>query len=122
VLINNVDDHLRNHGFLHVAHGQWRLAPAFDVNPFPDRTRELNTWIAEVTGPAATVGALMSTAPYCRLSLPVARGMLAEVERAVSRWRVVAREIGMTNAEQDQFADAFAHPERGAARNEAISR
>ena len=29
LLITNVDDHLQNHGFLHVAHGQWRLAPAF---------------------------------------------------------------------------------------------
>ncbi len=47
ILINNVDDHLRNHGFLHVAHGQWRLAPAFDVNPSPDRARELKTWISE---------------------------------------------------------------------------
>jgi serine/threonine-protein kinase HipA len=25
LLITNVDDHLQNHGFLHVAHGQWRL-------------------------------------------------------------------------------------------------
>jgi serine/threonine-protein kinase HipA len=28
MLITNVDDHLNNHGFLHVGHGQWRLAPA----------------------------------------------------------------------------------------------
>jgi serine/threonine-protein kinase HipA len=36
VLINNVDDHWRNHGFLHDASG-WRLAPAFDINPSPRR-------------------------------------------------------------------------------------
>jgi serine/threonine-protein kinase HipA len=28
ILIANVDDHLRNHGFLHVDRRQWRLAPA----------------------------------------------------------------------------------------------
>lgn len=33
-LIGNVDDHLRNHGFLR-AGADWRLAPAFDVNPTP---------------------------------------------------------------------------------------
>jgi serine/threonine-protein kinase HipA len=38
LLITNVDDHLQNHGFLHVAHGQWRLAPAFRHQPV-SRTR-----------------------------------------------------------------------------------
>lgn len=55
ILINNIDDHLHNHGFLHVAHGQWRLAPAFDVNPFPERAQELKTWISEAVGPAASI-------------------------------------------------------------------
>lgn len=31
LLVNNVDDHLRNHALIH--DGQWRLSPAFDVNP-----------------------------------------------------------------------------------------
>lgn len=34
LLITNVDDHLQNHGFLHVERGLWRLAPAFD-QPVP---------------------------------------------------------------------------------------
>jgi serine/threonine-protein kinase HipA len=33
--INNTDDHLRNHGFLHEG-GGWHLSPLFDVNPNPD--------------------------------------------------------------------------------------
>lgn len=45
LLITNVDDHLQNHGFLHVARGLWRLAPAFDLNPFPDKDRESKTWL-----------------------------------------------------------------------------
>jgi serine/threonine-protein kinase HipA len=45
VLITNVDDHLNNHGFLHVSRGKWRLSPAFDLNPFPDKDRALKTWI-----------------------------------------------------------------------------
>lgn len=31
LLITNVDDHLQNHGFLHVEHGLWRLAPALQA-------------------------------------------------------------------------------------------
>lgn len=116
ILITNVDDHLHNHGFLHVAHGQWRLAPAFDVNPFPDRVRELNTWISEKTGPETSIEALMSIATYCRIELETARRFLAKVERAVAGWRNTGREIGMNNKELDQFAEAFEHAERSAAR------
>lgn len=36
ILIANRDDHLRNHGFLRTANG-WRLSPAFDINPDPDK-------------------------------------------------------------------------------------
>jgi serine/threonine-protein kinase HipA len=116
ILITNVDDHLRNHGFLHVAHGHWRLAPAFDVNPFPERARELKTWVSEEAGPAASIDALMSIAPYCRIDPESAAQILADVERAVSRWRQTGRAIGMNDRELDQFADAFEHPERNAAK------
>lgn len=116
VLITNVDDHLRNHGFLHVAQGQWRLAPAFDVNPFPERARELKTWISEESGPAASIEALMSVAKYFRLDHEDALNILADVERAVSRWHETGLAMGMTRNELDQFADAFEHVERAAAR------
>jgi serine/threonine-protein kinase HipA len=102
-----VDDHLHNHGFLHVAHGQWRLAPAFDVNPFPERARELKTWVSEDAGPAASIDALMSIAPYCRIDAGNAARILANVDGAVARWRQSGRAIGMSDQEHDQFADAF---------------
>ena len=116
ILITNVDDHLHNHGFLHFNRGQWRLAPAFDLNPFPDRVRELKTWISEETGPEATIEALLSAAVYFRISMPRAKTILGEVEGAVSGWRAKGRTIGMTDRELDQFSEAFEHPERDAAR------
>jgi serine/threonine-protein kinase HipA len=117
ILINNVDDHLRNHGFLHVDRGQWRLAPAFDVNPFPERARELKTWVSEEAGPEATIEALMSVLAYFRIAPARAREILAMVERAVSQWRAVGRGLGMTTPELDQFAEAFEHDQRAAARS-----
>ena len=116
ILITNVDDHLLNHGFLHVQHGQWRLAPAFDVNPFPDRVRELKTWISEEAGPEASIEALMSVAPYFRLDDLRARSVVLEVEASVARWREEGHQLGMTDIELDQFADAFEHDERETAR------
>jgi serine/threonine-protein kinase HipA len=117
ILINNVDDHLHNHGFLHVAKDQWRLSPAFDINPFPDRQRELKTWISEEAGPAASIDALMAVTAYFKLDRGAAVKILAEVERTVSTWRVRGRELGMSSKELEQFADAFEHREREVAQS-----
>ncbi len=116
ILITNLDDHLLNHGFLHQGHGRWILSPAFDLNPFPDRARELKTWISESSGPVAALDPLMEVAPYFQVKPARARAIVAEVDRAVSNWRTRGREIGMSGAELDQFADAFEHRERLAAR------
>lgn len=115
ILITNVDDHLRNHGFLHVNRGLWRLAPAFDINPFPDRLRELKTWVSEETGPEARIEALMSVIAYFKIDEDRVREILSEVEHAVSGWRDEGRKLGMTSQDLDDFADAFEHAERGVA-------
>ena len=115
ILINNVDDHLRNHGFLHACRGQWRLAPAFDINPFPERVKELKTWISEETGPEATIDALLSARSYFRIAPQRSKEILREVEKAVSKWREVGKRLGMTARELESFADAFEHQERKSA-------
>lgn len=116
ILITNVDDHLHNHGFLHAEHGQWRLAPAFDINPFPERARELKTWISEETGPAASIDALLSVTAYFGINTDRAGEILGSVVDAVVRWRQTGRTIGMSEQELDQFSEAFEHPELDAAR------
>lgn len=96
--------------------GRWRLAPAFDLNPFPDRVREMKTWITEDAGPDASVAALMDAAPYFQLTPGRAREILLRVETAVSRWRDRAQSLGMTQLETEEFAEAFEHVERDVAR------
>lgn len=117
LLITNVDDHLQNHGFLHAVHGQWRLAPAFDINPFPDKDRELKLWLTEDSGPVADIDAVMAAAPRFRLIPTAARRILGEVVQATGEWRRVAagKAIGMTRREIDDFAPAFEHEQREAA-------
>lgn len=119
VLITNVDDHLRNHGFLHAGSGLWRLSPAFDVNPFPDRARELKTWVSDEAGPEATIDALMSATTYFRIATRRAKTILREVVDAVVTWRKLGRKLGMTDSELESFADAFEHDEINAARKAA---
>lgn len=117
LLITNVDDHLQNHGFLHVAHGQWRLAPAFDINPFPDKERESKTWLSEQDGPITDLRMLLARADYFALDANQALAILSEVHAAVSDWRRIALGpgVGLLPRELDDFAPAFEHEQLEAA-------
>ena len=115
-MITNSDDHLRNHGFLHVDREFWRLSPAFDINPSPERVRELKTWISEDAGPDMTIDALMSVIAYFRITATRAKEILSDVTHAVNGWRKTGQSIGMSDEELEPFVDAFEHRERAAAK------
>ena len=112
-LITNVDDHLQNLGFLYVGNGLWRLAPAFDLNPFPDKDRESKTWLSEDTGPITTIATLLEKARYFHLAEPEALAVLGEVYGVLTQWRSLAMsaEVGLTAADVEAFAPAFEHSE-----------
>ena len=118
LLITNVDDHLQNHGFLHVARGQWRLAPAFDINPFPDKERESKTWLSEQSGPITDLNALMDHCAYFALTPAKALNVLSDVYKSVKEWRslAVSAAVGLKPKELDDFAPAFEHYQMGKAR------
>ena len=108
-LINNVDDHLQNIGFLYVGNNQWKLAPAFDLNPFPDKERESKTWLTEDTGPVTSLAQLLGQAERFQLSQTTAQNILEKVTQAVTQWKSVAAsaEVGMTNSDIEDFKAAF---------------
>ncbi len=110
-LITNVDDHLQNIGFLYVDKNLWRLSPAFDLNPFPDRDRESKTWLSEDTGPITSIEQLLGQAARFELKPDQAKQVLAEVVTAVTQWKSVAlmTEVGLTSTELDDFEPAFEH-------------
>ncbi len=110
-LITNVDDHLQNIGFLYCGHNLWRLSPAFDLNPFPDKVAESKTWLSEDTGPITSLQQLMAQAFRFELSPAQARAVLAEVLAAVAQWKEVATtaEVGLQAFELADFIPAFEH-------------
>jgi serine/threonine-protein kinase HipA len=118
LLITNVDDHLQNHGFLHCQYGLWRLAPAFDINPFPDKERESKTWLSEQDGPIMDIELLLARCEYFFLDSKQARGILAEVVAAVGNWAQVAQSplVGLKKRELEDFSPAFEHGQMVAAR------
>ncbi|HEX4153386.1 MAG TPA: type II toxin-antitoxin system HipA family toxin [Steroidobacteraceae bacterium] len=110
-LITNVDDHLQNIGFLYAGDNLWRLSPAFDLNPFPDKDRESKTWLSEDTGPITSLEQLLGQAARFSLKPQEAVQVIAEVVQAVTRWREVgvAPQAGLTLAELDDLEPAFVH-------------
>lgn len=117
ILVSNNDDHLRNHGLLHVATGQWALSPAFDINPQPHRHRHLETGISELSGNEASIEAALEAAPFFEIDRDVAGTMLGDLVRAIdSRWRIECRKSGMNARETSSYAPAFEHEETRIAR------
>lgn len=105
-VVNNTDDHLRNHGFLH-ARGGWRLAPAFDVNPDP-YDRAPATSIGFVSGDRASrFDALIEVAAEFGVSMADAGDAMEAVASVVDRWRAVAARNGIGEREQRQFRNVF---------------
>jgi serine/threonine-protein kinase HipA len=109
VLINNTDDHLRNHGFLREP-GGWRLSPAFDINPNPDPGASRQTGIGGAYDWAGAIEALMTYAKDFRLTREAAVETLAEVAAAVATWQESAAANGIHAGAATRFADAFRLP------------
>jgi serine/threonine-protein kinase HipA len=108
VLIGNLDDHLRNHGFLYVRDDKWRLSPAYDLNPVPlvEKARELTTWISE-EGPDADLDIARRAAPFFALNGDQADAIIVEVSAALKGWRNTARQLGMRSADIAVYATAI---------------
>jgi len=116
ILVSNTDDHLRNHGFLRTSSAGWSLSPAFDLNPDPrPGPKHLSTAI-DYDDTAARVDLLMDVAEHFRLTGDDARAVLRDLVGATSRWRSVARELGLAPAAIEQMTRAFEHRQADAAR------
>ena len=104
VCISNVDDHLRNHGFL-LEPGGWALSPAYDLNPVPyGEGLKLN--ISEADN-SQDLELMREVAPYFRMKPGRADEVLLEVVSAVRTWRTVAAGMGLGAREQEEMAGAF---------------
>ena len=106
LMVNNSDDHMRNHGFLRGKAG-WRLSPAFDVNPNPDIAAAHQTSIGGADNRDDASEALMEAAGYC-LSSPKRRDVVVqEILGAIKQWRIAALAHGVEERDLNRFADVF---------------
>lgn len=114
ILIGNHDDHFRNHGFLLTKNG-WTLSPAFDINPSLSMTQSL--MISESSNSSLLSDLLAASDSYL-LEKRDAEEIVGQVKDAVSDWRQTAKNIGISETEQQRFAhriDPFVKPKRNGA-------
>ena len=114
VLTANTDDHLRNHAFLRERDG-WSLSPAYDLNPNPDNPARLSTAI-DFDDTSASIDVALAVGGHFRLSPIAARGLIADIERATSSWRDVARQLGLPAMEIERMTAAYETEQRRIAR------
>lgn len=104
VCISNVDDHLRNHGFILGSKG-WKLSPAFDINPNPNGDG-LKLNISESDN-SQDLELVRGVAEYFRLKPSKADLIIQEVVEVVQSWRTVASSLKISSSEQNYMERAF---------------
>ncbi len=110
VLISNVDDHLRNHGFLWLGKAGWTLSPAYDLNPVPTdiKARVLTTNIDLDEG-TCSIDLLEAASEFFAMNLKQARAVIKDVATVTATWQDVARTAGARPVEINRMASAFEH-------------
>lgn len=104
ICISNTDDHLRNHGFILTEKG-WVLSPAYDLNPSDEKNGlALNIDMDDNT---LNLELAKSVGVYFRLNETEMDSIILEVQNAVSNWRNIASEIGISRGEQELMRGAF---------------
>lgn len=111
ILVNNDDDHLRNHGFVWDARlPGWRLSPLYDVMPraslAPERRLHLGVG---PEGRLATLDNAFAGREMFTLSAEAAGESLARIWRIVREWKVYFEEYQVPGEQIEKIAPAFRH-------------
>jgi serine/threonine-protein kinase HipA len=104
IAVSNVDDHLRNHGFLWTKDG-WILSPAYDINPV-ETGSGLHLNISDIDN-SLDWDLLKETAPFFRLEPEMADKIIQEVKEVVKEWEKEAKSVGINTSERDLKSNAF---------------
>ena len=104
ICVSNVDDHLRNHGFLLAQEG-WELSPAYDMNPDP-YADGLKLNISESDNDQSLELAY-EVASLFRVAPSKARNIVSEVVKIVKTWRKLALSLNISSQECEQMESAF---------------
>ncbi|WP_350432837.1 HipA domain-containing protein [Shewanella sp. H8] len=110
ILISNVDDHFRNHGFLWNSGRGWQLSPLYDVNPVYNSSGSLRTCI-DYENSTASLTLLVEVAGYFGISDVEAKEVIKKIAKVTLQWRDYANKRGAPSREIELMTRAFEHDE-----------
>ncbi len=110
ILISNVDDHMRNHGFLYDGRSGWILSPAYDLNPTPvDIAPRILASAINIDDQEASLDSAFEVSGYFDVEIEKAKEYIREIALAVSSWKSKAKAYGISRTEIDRMSTAFEH-------------
>ena len=108
ISMSNIDDHLRNHGFLLNTPKGWELSPAYDLNPVPrQKSHNYHSLAINQTSTEGLIETALSVIDEFRINEEQAMSILGDILRALSDWRSIARSLGISGQEIDRMESAF---------------
>ncbi len=110
IMISNLDDHLRNHGFLYDGQSGWRLSPVYDLEPTPEhvKARYLQTNINEHDN-RASIELAYEVIDDFGIKIFEADKIVKKTAKAVKGWYKDAVRFGAGKLEIDFMSSAFEH-------------
>lgn len=103
ILIDNTDDHEKNHALVRGADGFYELSPAFDVLPAAQGLGSQQMRVGALGHEASLTNAL-SEARAFGLTDAQARQTVAEIAHQVAQWKAVFKGLNVRDADIDQLA------------------
>lgn len=107
-MTGNIDDHLRNHGFLRVSQG-WRLAPAYDLNPTTQPFTQRVHQLAFNQSVKPSLDTCRELAEYFALNQSVTDLALKKIGKSLGNWQLTAKRHQLRSDEIKRMAPSFEH-------------
>ena len=107
ILIDNADDHLKNHGVLHAGGERYRLSPAFDIVP---QLTNLGYQMLSIDGSThqSHLDLAIEAAPHFDLSPDKALAIVRELVKTIyGAWRSYSHAAGLPDAIRKRLESCF---------------
>src|SRR6185312_5551214 len=120
ILIDNTDDHEKNHALIMTERGRYELAPAFDVLPSGQALGFQQMRVGEQAADSTLANALSMSALFA-LNREEARREVRAVAQVVSGWKEHFAGCGVTPADISLYAEQIDRPFLREQRDDAIA-
>lgn len=122
IMIDNTDDHSKNHAFLRAQDGSWELSPAFDI---PTQMNGLGQQALQISPNPKylndfSITHAVAAARYFGLSEEEARHEWNAIAGWVDQWRNVFSDCGVPGTDIDYLGDFLDSPAMAEHRREAV--